>query len=53
MDWALPTDEILAAAETVTPNQCNVAPPTRGDRGVERGPTSQLQKFAVHFKRAS
>ena len=35
MDWALPTDEILAAAETtVTPNECNIAPTRAADSGV-------------------
>jgi hypothetical protein len=53
MDWVLPTDEILAAAETVAPDECNVAPPSVADHGVEHGLTSQVRKFAVHFKRAS
>lgn len=35
MDWALPTDEILAAAETVTPNECNISPAKAGDSAVE------------------
>ena len=36
MDWALPTDEILAAAETtVTPNEWNIAPAKAVDSGVE------------------
>jgi len=36
MDWALPTDEILAAAEIVTPNECNISPAKAIDSGVER-----------------
>jgi hypothetical protein len=35
MDWALPTDEILAAADTVTTNECNVSPAKAVDSGVE------------------
>jgi hypothetical protein len=35
MDWALPTDEILAAAETVTPNECDISPAKAADSGVE------------------
>jgi hypothetical protein len=35
MDWALPTHEILAAAEpTVAPNECNIAPTSAADSGV-------------------
>jgi hypothetical protein len=34
MDWALPTREILAAAETVAPNECNIAPTSAADSGV-------------------
>jgi hypothetical protein len=34
MDWALPTDEILATAEKVTPNECNIAPTRPADSGV-------------------
>jgi hypothetical protein len=52
MDWALPTDEVLAATETATPNKCNVAPPRTADSSVEHGLTSQLRKCAVNFKRA-
>ena len=52
MDWALPTDEILAAAETITPNERNVAPASAADSGVEPGATSQLRKFATHLKQA-
>jgi len=51
MDWALPTDETLTAAETITPNECNVPPP-RGESGVEPGPVSQLRKLAAHLKQA-
>jgi hypothetical protein len=53
MDWVLPTDEILAVAETAASKERNVAPPSAVDHGVERGLTSQLRKLGVHFKRAS
>jgi hypothetical protein len=34
MDWALPTDEILATAgPTVAPNECNIAPTSAADSG--------------------
>lgn len=49
MDWALPTDEILAAVETVKPNENNVDS-TAADSAVEPGPISQLRKLAAHFK---
>jgi len=52
MDWALPTDEILAAAETAPPNECNIAPAMAADSGVEPTPTSQLRKLAMHLKQA-
>jgi hypothetical protein len=52
MDWALPTDEILAAAETVTPNECNISPAKAVDSGVEPSATSQLGKLATHLKQA-
>ena len=53
MDWVLPTDEILALAETWMSKEINVAPPTAADRGVEEyGLTSQLKKLAMHFKLA-
>ena len=53
MDWALPTDEILAAAETtVTPNEWNIAPAGAADRGVEPSATSQLGKLATDVKQA-
>ena len=53
MDWALPTDEILAAAETtVTPNEWNIAPARAIDSGVEPSATSQLGKLATHLKQA-
>ena len=52
MDWALPTNEIFAAAQTAAPNECNVAPASAADSGVEPGATSQLRKFATHLKQA-
>ena len=52
MDWALPTDEILAAAETAPPNECNIAPAKAADSGVEPSATSQLGKLATHLKQA-
>jgi hypothetical protein len=53
MDWVLPTDETLAAANAAASEERNVAPPTAANHGVEHGLTSQPRKFAVHFKRAS
>jgi hypothetical protein len=50
MDWVLPTDEILAVAETVLSQERNLAPQTRVDHGLEHRPTSQLKKLAMHFK---
>ena len=52
MDWALPTDEILAAVQTVAPNERNVAPTTGAVSGEEPGATSQLGKLATHLKQA-
>src|SRR6266702_5552956 len=52
MDWVLPTDEILAVAETAASEERNVVPPKAADGGVERGVTSRLRKFAMHFKLA-
>ena len=50
MDWALPTDEILAAVQTATPNECNIAPPSAAVSGEEPGATSQLRKPAPDLK---
>jgi hypothetical protein len=52
MDWALPTDEILAVAKTVSSEDCAIAPPKAADNGVEHGLVSQLRKLAVHLKQA-
>jgi hypothetical protein len=53
MDWALPTDEILAVAETtVAPNECNIAPTSTAESGVEPSATSQLGTLATHLKQA-
>jgi hypothetical protein len=52
MDWALPTDEILAAAETARPNECNIAPTSAAVSGEESGATSQLRKPATDLKQA-
>ncbi|KAF5408759.1 MAG: hypothetical protein Udaeo2_10120 [Candidatus Udaeobacter sp.] len=54
MDWVLPTDEILAVAETMaSEKERNVAPPGAADDGVEEHDlTSQLKKLAIHFKLA-
>jgi hypothetical protein len=51
MDWVLPTDEILAVAETLTSEERHAAPPTPSGQSVEEhGLTSQLKKVAMHFK---
>jgi hypothetical protein len=52
MDWALPTDEILAAVQTATPNGCNIAPTKTAVSDEEPGATSQLRKLAMHLKQA-
>jgi hypothetical protein len=53
MDWALPTDEILAVANAAASKGHIVIPPTVADQGAARGRTSQLSKFALQFKQAS
>jgi hypothetical protein len=51
MDWVLPTNEILAVAETArSKEERNVAPLMVPDRGVEQGLASQLKKLAMRFK---
>jgi len=52
MDWVLPTDELLALAETATSEDHSTAPPRGTDPGEEDGLTSQLKKLAMHFKLA-
>jgi hypothetical protein len=54
MDWVLPTDEILARAETIADKERNVAMPTSAERGdAEHGLASRLRKFVLHLKLAS
>jgi len=50
MDWALPTDEILAAIQIGEPNERNVASTTAAVSDEEPGATSQLRKLATHLK---
>jgi hypothetical protein len=50
MDWVLPTEEILAVAETVRSEERNVAPLMVADRDVEHGLASQWKKLAMRFK---
>lgn len=52
MDWALPTDEILAIAKTVSSVDCAAAPREAVDNGIEHGLGSQLRKLATHLKQA-
>jgi len=52
MDWALPTDEILAVAKMVSSEDCAIAPPKAADSGVEHGLASQFRKLAAHLKHA-
>jgi hypothetical protein len=52
MDWVLPTDELLALAETATAEDHNTAPPKVADRS-ENSLASQLRKFALHLRLAS
>jgi hypothetical protein len=53
MDWALPTDEILALTKTATPQESNVVPSEAPGNGVEDGLASRLRTFVVNFKRVS
>jgi hypothetical protein len=53
MDWVLPTDEILAVAETAASEERSVASPEVVDHGEEQSLASQLRKLGVHFKRSS
>jgi hypothetical protein len=53
MDWVLPTDELVALAETATPEDHNIAPPKVADRGEEHSLASRLRKFALHLTLAS
>ena len=52
MDWALPTEEILAVTKTLSAEDSAVAPPKAVDSGVEHGLASQLRKLAAHLKQA-
>ena len=52
MDWALPTDEILAVAKTASSEDSPIAPPKAANSGVEYGLASQLRKLAAHLKQA-
>ena len=52
MDWVLPTDEILAVVKAAKFEERNIAAPRAADSYIEHGLTSQLRKFAMHFKRA-
>jgi hypothetical protein len=53
MDWVLPTNELVALAETATAEDHNTAPPKVADRGEEQSLASRLRKFALHLKLAS
>ena len=53
MDWALPTDEILAVANAASSKESSVIPPTVADHEAPQDPTSQLSTFAVHFEQSS
>jgi hypothetical protein len=48
MDWALPTDEILAAAEMAACEQREIAFPKAAEQGI----TSQLPRLAGQFEEA-
>ena len=50
MDWALPTDEILAVAEMVTSGECSIAASSAAGSAVEHGLASQVRKIAAHLK---
>ena len=53
MDWVLPTDELVALAETATAEDRNTAPPKVADCGEEQSLASRVRKFALHLKLAS
>jgi hypothetical protein len=53
MDWVLPTDELMALADTATAEDHNTAPPKVADCGEEQSLSSRLRKFALHLKLAS
>jgi hypothetical protein len=50
MDWVLPTEEILAVAETTISEERNIAPQMAANRDEEHGVTSRPKKLATHFK---
>jgi hypothetical protein len=50
MDWALPTDEILAAVQTEAPNACNIAPTSAAVSGEEPGATLQSRQLATDLR---
>jgi hypothetical protein len=52
MDWVLPTDEILANAQAAATEERETPPSSPTAPTPEHGLSSQLRKFAVHFKRA-
>jgi hypothetical protein len=52
MDWVLPTDEILALAETAASEERNVDTSKAADREVEHDLPSQLRKLAAHLRQA-
>lgn len=52
MDWVLPTDENLALANAATSKVRSVSDPVSDDHPTHQLPTSQLSKFAMHFRRA-
>ncbi|MGB9475426.1 MAG: hypothetical protein WCE87_10215 [Candidatus Udaeobacter sp.] len=52
MDWVLPTDEILAAANAAASKKSSVSP-TAADHAAAQAPTSQLSEFAAHFEQPS
>ena len=49
MDWVLPTDELVALAETAIREDYKTAPPRVTDRGEEQSLASRLRKFALHL----
>ena len=50
MDWVLPTDELVALAQTATSDDHNAASSKVADCGEENGLASRLRKFALHLK---
>lgn len=52
MDWVLPTDEILALAETAASKEHSVDSSKAANSDIEHNIGSQLRKLAAHLRQA-